>query len=193
MDTRIREAALKLFAMKGYENTTMREIGNEVGIRGSSIYAHYKSKEEIFLSVVNDLFGKIMQKDVYPKSIADKNNDLKSVLFKTFKNYYIFFSQHEEELLLWQRIRFFTPPGMEGKYDTNYLLYDRPIAEIYFELFEKGVNSKQLKIMDVGMLVMSFFSFISGFTDSLIIVPFRLSEQQIHSCFEVFWDGIRQK
>ncbi len=190
MNTKIKEAALKLFATKGYENTTIREIGKEVGIRGSSIYAHYKSKEEIFLIVVNELFEKITWEN--SSKTVGKGADFKEVLLNIFKSYYIFFSTHKLDLQLWQRIRFFTPSGMEGKYDTNKLLSKKPIVECYLELFKEGIKTKQLKSVDTGLLVMSFLSFISGFTDSLMIVPYKLTEQQLDTCFELFWDGIRE-
>jgi AcrR family transcriptional regulator len=49
---KIKEAALVLFAEKGYDNTTMKDIAKEVGIVASSIYAHYSSKRELFFHVL---------------------------------------------------------------------------------------------------------------------------------------------
>lgn len=45
------DAAAKLFASKGYRETTMREIGAEVGMQAGSVYYHFKSKEELLLAV----------------------------------------------------------------------------------------------------------------------------------------------
>jgi len=39
--------ALRLFAIKGVENISMRNIADAVGIKAASIYNHYKSKEQI--------------------------------------------------------------------------------------------------------------------------------------------------
>lgn len=47
--------ALKLFSDKGYEGVTMRDISSEVGIMQSSLYKHYKSKQEIFDSLVEKI------------------------------------------------------------------------------------------------------------------------------------------
>ena len=44
---RIFEAAIDLFALKGFDATSMREIAEAVGIKKASLYSHYKSKNEI--------------------------------------------------------------------------------------------------------------------------------------------------
>ena len=40
------------FSQKGYSATSIREIATAVGIKESSIYAHFSSKEDIFRSVI---------------------------------------------------------------------------------------------------------------------------------------------
>ena len=47
--------SLKLFADKGYDGVTVRDIAAEVGIKQSSLYKHYKSKQEIFDTLVNTM------------------------------------------------------------------------------------------------------------------------------------------
>ena len=44
---KIFEAAIDLFAKKGFDATPMREIAEAVGIKKASLYSHYKSKNEI--------------------------------------------------------------------------------------------------------------------------------------------------
>ena len=45
------DAAARLFASKGYRETTIRDIGAEVGMQAGSVYYHFKSKEELLLAV----------------------------------------------------------------------------------------------------------------------------------------------
>ncbi|MFT7522125.1 MAG: flavin-dependent dehydrogenase/AcrR family transcriptional regulator, partial [Kiritimatiellia bacterium] len=44
---RIIDSAIALWAEKGYESSTMRELGRRVGMGTSSLYGHFRSKEEI--------------------------------------------------------------------------------------------------------------------------------------------------
>jgi AcrR family transcriptional regulator len=48
----VRAAALELFAAQGYRATTVDEIGARVGIRGPSVYKHFRSKQELLVDLV---------------------------------------------------------------------------------------------------------------------------------------------
>ncbi|MDP4146438.1 MAG: TetR/AcrR family transcriptional regulator [Bacillota bacterium] len=48
---KIFEVSAKLFSREGYNGVSMRKIAKEVGIKESSIYNHYKNKEEILTSL----------------------------------------------------------------------------------------------------------------------------------------------
>ena len=49
---RILEAALELFAEKGYLGTSMSDIANRLGITKGALYKHYTGKQEILDSIV---------------------------------------------------------------------------------------------------------------------------------------------
>ncbi len=46
------DAAERLFADKGYDGTTMRQIADEIGIREPSLYKHFQSKEAVYDAVL---------------------------------------------------------------------------------------------------------------------------------------------
>ena len=48
---KIFEASLDLFSKKGYDSVSLREIADNVGIKKSSIYSHYPSKEAILMDI----------------------------------------------------------------------------------------------------------------------------------------------
>ena len=49
---RIVDEALTLFSIKGYKGTSVKQIANAVGIKDSSLYKHFKSKQEILDTIV---------------------------------------------------------------------------------------------------------------------------------------------
>lgn len=48
-------ASLKLFSEKGFDGVSMREIAAAVGIKGASIYNHFKGKEDIFTAIFKQM------------------------------------------------------------------------------------------------------------------------------------------
>ncbi|MBL1068917.1 TetR/AcrR family transcriptional regulator [Streptomyces sp. 7-21] len=51
---RIQEVALDLFAEQGYEKTSLREIAERLGVTKAALYYHFKTKEDIVISLVQD-------------------------------------------------------------------------------------------------------------------------------------------
>src|SRR5260370_116 len=56
---RIQSVALELFAEQGYDKTSLREIAERLGVTKAALYYHFKSKEDIVTSLVEDYFGQI--------------------------------------------------------------------------------------------------------------------------------------
>ena len=55
---RILTEAEKLFAIKGFEGTGIEEIARNVGIRKSVIYYHFKNKEQILQTMLDDFVAR---------------------------------------------------------------------------------------------------------------------------------------
>lgn len=52
---KILNTSLKLFSEKGYDGVSMREIATAVGIKGASIYSHFKGKQDIFEAIFKEM------------------------------------------------------------------------------------------------------------------------------------------
>lgn len=52
---RILDAALTLFAENGYGNVYVGQIAEAVGIKAPSLYKHYKSKQDIFNAILDEM------------------------------------------------------------------------------------------------------------------------------------------
>ncbi|MBJ7906746.1 TetR/AcrR family transcriptional regulator [Streptomyces sp. NPDC003656] len=52
---RIQDVALELFAEQGYEKTSLREIAERLDVTKAALYYHFKTKEEIIVSLFRDL------------------------------------------------------------------------------------------------------------------------------------------
>jgi AcrR family transcriptional regulator len=71
---RILDTALGLFASKGYEKTTMREIATEAGCSLGLTYRYFASKEELVLELYRNLVNQLEEQanQLAAGSIADR-------------------------------------------------------------------------------------------------------------------------
>lgn len=58
----ILDEALKLFAHKGYEATSVRDISRAVGVSDAALYRHFPAKNEIALELFSYHYGRLAQK-----------------------------------------------------------------------------------------------------------------------------------
>ncbi|MEV4439176.1 TetR/AcrR family transcriptional regulator [Streptomyces sp. NPDC049577] len=52
---RIQQTALQLFLSRGYANTSLREIAEELGVTKAALYYHFKTKEDILAELSQQL------------------------------------------------------------------------------------------------------------------------------------------
>lgn len=60
-DTRekIQKVAVELFAEHGYDKTSLREIAERLDVTKAALYYHFKTKEDIVVSVFDDLIAEV--------------------------------------------------------------------------------------------------------------------------------------
>lgn len=72
---KIFDVSIDLFSQNGYDGVSIRQIAGEVGIKESSIYNHYKSKESLLESILN-FYIKEMLKEEAPIMQSSENLDM---------------------------------------------------------------------------------------------------------------------
>ncbi len=93
---RIVEAAITIFAKKGYHKAKMSDIAKEVGVSKGTLYQYFKSKKELFEAVVQIPFRKIREAPL--SELLDSGN-LLDITSNTFYD------------KLWSTPLFFSEPG----------------------------------------------------------------------------------
>lgn len=81
----ILDAAVSVFAERGYDAGSVREIAERVGISEPAIYRHFASKEDLFLSLV-DAVGVRVETQIGPLLDATQPQDVERVLHLVFSN-----------------------------------------------------------------------------------------------------------
>ncbi|NRW38724.1 TetR/AcrR family transcriptional regulator [Clostridium beijerinckii] len=76
--------SFRLFLENGYEATNIRDICKEVGVKASTIYFYYKSKQDLFFYIYDYIYKDYID---YMESIEtmDKNIPIKEKLYTLLK------------------------------------------------------------------------------------------------------------
>lgn len=70
---RIFYTSFKLFLENGYEATNIRDICSEVGVKASTIYFYYKSKQDLFFYIYDEICSDYIN---YLRGIEKLNKDI---------------------------------------------------------------------------------------------------------------------
>ena len=133
---KILEVSQRLFLEKGYENTKIQDIADELGMTKGAIYHHFKSKEEIM-----DVLGDTMFVNNNPFEIVKKRNDLNGL---EKMKYVINLNQSNEQMieLTNQALPLLENPQILAKmFESNY----QYLLPYWLELIEEGQKDGSIK------------------------------------------------
>jgi AcrR family transcriptional regulator len=98
---RIQEIALELFAERGYDKTSLREIAEHLRVTKAALYYHFKTKEDILLSLFRDLMHPLDELIAWgqeqPRTLETKRELLRrySEALQTAAPLFLFMQQNE--------------------------------------------------------------------------------------------------
>jgi AcrR family transcriptional regulator len=162
---RILEAAQKLFARKGYEGTTTRELAHEAGVAEGTIFRHFPNKKAILVEVatagwvelLTDLLTELSEMGSY-KAVAQvmrhrmlnfrANSDMMRVCFLEAQFH----------------------PDLRDRIQSEVIGKMTDVAEAFFQsAMDKGVYRK-INPKIVAQVFLGMFA-IAGFSDNTLLEP----------------------
>jgi AcrR family transcriptional regulator len=153
---RIFDAAIDLFAEKGYDGVSIRDIGRAVGITEGAVYKHYASKDEILESVFAYVQGRIYP----PAPEASINFLVDSVPFRQILESIPRAMISDTRLTKITRIMIIEMYHNEKVRDyVRRELFERPVDETAV-LFRKLMEKNKIKPCDPRALSTMFISYL---------------------------------
>jgi AcrR family transcriptional regulator len=80
---RIQQVALELFAERGYDKTSLREIAERLGVTKAALYYHFRTKEDIVGSLFDDFVGQVDEILQWAKG-QEVNHDLRAEVVRRY-------------------------------------------------------------------------------------------------------------
>lgn len=152
MDTKkkIIEVSLALFAQKGFDGVSVREIAKEVGVRESALYKHYKNKEDILDKIIEEMISSI--RNGY--ELRHVPETLTEGVAEGYRNI------SEEQLceMSWSIFKMFTEEPKLSNFRRLLMreqFHNKTFAKYYNKFFIEGVIESQaktfLQLVDSGL------------------------------------------
>lgn len=187
----IKDVALELFGQKGYEDTSLAEIAKEVGIKKPSIYNHFRSKEDLFIEVLEDL---IVNEVTAYRMTEGKMNP--SEPLKNIKILFDLFCQRlmtTKEALLWKRVTFFPPEQFKDLIHEQFIHFEKITTSILVSVYEEGVTQHIFQDLTEEEFVASFLCLVDGVFLEHHYYTEEIFQQRIESAWKVYVLGITSR
>ncbi|UTG85748.1 TetR/AcrR family transcriptional regulator [Bacillus paranthracis] len=188
---KIKEVAYKQLAEKGYERTTLSSIAKEVGIKTPSIYAFYKSKEDLFMVVYKDL---LQDNYHYIKSTIDIliSETVKEKLYQILQAICDYHLSQPEKTTAYTKFVFFLPPTLNDEVKETFSEMEEILCEMLESIFSEGIRQGVLKNQPVDDLVASFLCVMDGVFLELLYYQHQEDKfkRRVEQIWSIYWNGI---
>lgn len=167
MDTKkkILDVALTLFSEKGFGNVYVGQIAEGVGIKAPSLYKHYKSKQDIFNAILDEMRERYNQKaadlnlngnDILIDSEVYKNAS-EDDLVKMGTGLFSFFLHDEYECKFRKMLTLeqFSDMELAGLFSNQY--FDEPL-KYQSGMLQFLIMQGKLKGDDADIMALQFFA-----------------------------------
>lgn len=147
---KIIDKATDLFFKYGFVKASIRDIVRAVGVTNSTFYSHFKNKDEILYTIIEDI-GSILQKILLEATemYDDPVDCLKEMIFRQV----CLMRDKGREIKIYIEEQYQLPPHLRKKA----LRQHRQLYDIYFNNIN-GIKNKRLK-PDIDTTVMTFSIF----------------------------------
>lgn len=154
-----KQAALKLFSTKGYHKTTMAEVALEAGFGKGTLYWYWKSKEELYFSLVEESHNEFV--DLVRRAAEIEGTALEKLAWLGKETAELHYRERDYTKLSWkmraEELETFTPEYVERMHENS--------AEIKRELqriIEQGIEEGTIPPADPYYLACMLLGLVEG-------------------------------
>jgi len=182
--SRVLESALKLFASKGYAETSVREIIEAAGVTRPVLYYYFVNKSELFCHLIETEFARVYREmDAILACHTGCRQRLKALIGLVFEG-----AERSPETVRFLLRFFFAPPDEPMRINSEQLAQER-FARVT-KIMADGLATGEISGGEAGALALAF----SGLMDLHVMGKARHPEVQLSitlgdALVDLFMDG----
>lgn len=190
LETRILQAARHLFAHKGYDGTTTRDLAQKAGVAEATLFRHFPNKKAILITVVTEGWVEILTDLLTELSGMSNYKSVATMLQRRM--------MHLHENADMMRICFLEAqfhPELRDRIQSEIIVKMTNVAEAFFETaMQKGVYRKTNPKI-VAQVFLGMFA-VAGFSYSTLIEPNaspQAMKEMAEGLADIFLNGVLVK
>jgi TetR/AcrR family transcriptional regulator, cholesterol catabolism regulator len=149
----IKDIVSRLFAEKGYHATSMRDVGNEIGMSKSSMYNYFRSKEDILFHLMNDAMDEALE-TLQAICRADHSPDEKlSAVLDFYARYYA--GDQDRLTLLVNEL-----PSLSAEHQEIIKRKDRDYVKLIHSILDELTDAGRMKAIHPTVATFAFFGMV---------------------------------
>ncbi|RTZ72523.1 MAG: hypothetical protein DSY99_03805 [Candidatus Neomarinimicrobiota bacterium] len=153
----ILDAALAVIVQKGYENSRMDDIVASSKMSKGAIYWYYKSKKEVYLSLVNHW---VHNYSAVLNHIVDTDRSASDQLRSLFQYFIV---QYEKDPVVFKALlEFWSMAGRDPEFNDKLQKVYSEFVNLISTIIQQGMDNGEFKNLDVDITAMSIMVNIEG-------------------------------
>lgn len=196
---RIVDEALTLFSVQGFKGTTVKNIADAVGIKDSSIYKHFKSKQEILDAIVDQMKGRMEElsgtlgipQDIDEDSVMTAYKDLSlQELQEISRKAFLFYLKDEFMSRFWRLSQMEQYQNREIYNIYRSIFFEQSIryqTELFAEMIRQGAfREADPEVVAVNFYAPIYFLLSKYQEESDVEEALRMLDKQIEEFYHIY-------
>lgn len=170
----IKNVALLYISKYSYETIALKEIAQTIGIKTPSIYAHFESKEQIFMYALKDARKKEREK-LMSLVLSFRTKEVEEVL----QNFFYYYTD-AKNIVFWKIILKQSLTNLPNRLlkmlKEEFTEFERDISVHLEEFYRIGQETGWIQRKDVEQMISLFFTLVDG-----LLVEQKLYNEEIYN------------
>lgn len=171
---RILAAALDMFSQNGYAGTNIRELAASLGLVKSGLYKHFKSKEEIWNSLLDKMIAYYDDRFGSPEHLPPVPDSLESLTAMTMQM--VDFTIHDESVIKTRKLLTIEQFRDERARELATKHFLTGLTDMFTRIFTGMMDKGLLRKDDPAMLAFAYIAPISALIHLCDREPEKASE-----------------
>ncbi len=185
----IRDAAIRVFARKGYHATRAEEIAEEAGIAVGTIYNYFESKAQILLSIFEWEFEEEVG---FYESLAKRGMSVQERFREILRAHFARLAESRDLAVVLVRERY----NGSGEIGEAMAKMQRKMLDRIEKLLQDGIHEGWLRACNVRMVAPALFAVVQSISETAMIYPESQQKAFLAKAPEelaaLLWSGLGQ-